>query len=130
MAVSLGLLVVPLAAYRVFRTREWLLSHVTLIVVCLVLVLPDVRRGLRPRRAALADHRLPHWIDLFRHRWPDAEPFISAGGSFLPGLDLDVYTDDPSRLPYHMKTNADGFRNDHEIPLIAKPSELSSSESR
>lgn len=42
MAASLGLLAVPLAAYRAFRTSEWLLSHVTLIVLCLVLVLPDV----------------------------------------------------------------------------------------
>jgi hypothetical protein len=42
LAVSLGLFAVPLAAYRASRTSEWLLSHVTLIVLCLVLVLPDV----------------------------------------------------------------------------------------
>lgn len=123
MAVSLGLLAVPLAAYRAFRTSEWLLSHVTLIVVCLVLVLPDVVGSILEGRV-LADQRLPRWSDQFRHRWPDAAPFISAGGRLQPGLDLEVYTDDPGRPPYHMKTNSEGFRNDHEIPLVAKPGEL------
>ena len=42
LAVNLGLLAIPLAAYRVFQTSEWLLSHIALIVVCLILVLPDV----------------------------------------------------------------------------------------
>ena len=123
MAVSLGILAIPLAAYRVFRTSEWLLSHVALMAVFLVLVLPDVLGSALEGRL-LADHRLPRWTDLFRHRWPDAEPFISAGGRFLPNLDLDVYTEDPRRPPYHMKTNAEGFRNDAEIPVIAKPGEL------
>ena len=123
LAVSLGLFAVPLAAYRASRTSEWLLTHVTLIVLCLVLVLPDVVGSILEGRR-LADPRLPRWTDQFRHRWPDAEPFIAAGGRLQPGLDLDVYTDDPGRPPYHLKTNSEGFRNDHEIPLVAKPGEL------
>ena len=123
LAVSLGFLAVPLAAYRASRTSEWLLSHVTLLVVCLVLVLPDIVGSVLEGRV-LTDHRLPRWSDQFRHRWPDAEPFIAAGGRLQPGLDLEVYTDDPARPPYHMKTNSEGFRNDHEIPLVAKPGEL------
>ena len=123
LAASLGFLAVPLACYRAFRASEWLLSHLALIVVCLALVLPDVVMSVLERQP-LPDHRLPRWSDEFRHRWPDAEPFISAGGRLLPDLDLQVYTDDPGRPPYHMKTNSEGFRNDREIPLIAKPGEL------
>jgi len=123
MAVSLGFLAVPLAGYRAFRTSEWLLSYVALTGVCLVLVLPDVVGSVLEGRR-LADHRLPRWRDQFRHRWPDAEPFISAGGRLQPGLDLEVYTDDPSRRSYHMKTNSEGFRNDREFSLVPKPGEL------
>jgi hypothetical protein len=123
LAVSLGLLAIPLAAYRAFRASEWLLSHVALIVVCLVLVLPDVAGSILEGRR-LADPRLPRWTDLFRHRWPDAEPFIGAGGRLHPDLDLDVYTDDLGRPPYHVQTNSAGFRNGREIPLVKKPGEL------
>ena len=47
------------------RTGEWLLSHVTLIVVCLVLVLPDVGGSILEGRA-LADHRLPRWSEFIQ----------------------------------------------------------------
>jgi hypothetical protein len=122
LAVNLGLLAVPVAAYRAFRTSEWLLSHIALIVVCLILVLPDVVGSVVDAQPLPA--RLPRWRDEFRHRWPDAEPFISPGGNLLPNLDLDVYTEDPGRPSYHMRTNSEGFRNDGEIPLVAKPGEL------
>src|SRR5215831_3577966 len=122
LAVNLGLLAIPLTAYRVFRTSEWLLSHIALIVVCLILVLPDVVGSVVDGQPLPA--RLPRWRDEFRYRWPDAEPFIGPGGNLLSNLDLDVYTEDPGRPPYHMKTNSEGFRNDGEIPLVAKPGEL------
>ena len=112
LAVSLGLFAVPLAAYRASRTSEWLLSHVTLIVLCLVLVLPDVGGSILEGRR-LADPRLPRWTDQFRHRWPDAEPFIAAEGRPSQSRSR-VYTDDLGRPPYHMKTNSE----DSERPRI------------
>ena len=40
---------------------------------------------------------------------------------FQPDLDLDVYTEDPTRPPYHMKTNSQGFRNDREFHSLRNP---------
>ncbi|MBI3784969.1 MAG: hypothetical protein HY270_16370 [Deltaproteobacteria bacterium] len=125
MAAFLGLMAFPLAGYRAFRRDQWLTSYLALILVCLVLFVPEAARLVVAGRAP-GDYGLPRWGDqaTFRHLFPEAEPFISAGGRLQPNLDLEVFTDVPGRLAYHLKTNSDGFRNDHEIPPAKEPGEL------
>lgn len=125
MAVFLSLMTVALAAYRACRRGEWLISYITLAALCLVMFVPDLIYAARAGRMR-GERRLPHWGDeaTFRHLFPDREPFISAGGRMQPNLDLDVATDIPGRPLYRIRTNSDGFRNDHEIAPTKAAGEL------
>ncbi len=125
MAIFLGLMTITLAAYRASRIGEWLISYIALAALCLALFAPDMMYAARAGRMR-GERRAPHWGDeaTFRHLFPDSEPFISAGGRLRPDLDLDVVTDVPGRSSYRIRTNSQGFRNDHEIPLAKAPGEL------
>lgn len=125
MAAFLGLMAFPLAGYRAFQTDHWLTSYVALTLTCLVLFVPEVVGLVRAGRPP-GDYGLPRWGDeaTFRHVFPEAEPFTSAGGRLRPNLDLEVFTDAPGRPTYRLRTNSDGFRNDREIPLAKEAGEL------
>jgi hypothetical protein len=126
MAACLGVMAIPLAGFRASRcSSQWLLSHLALTVVCLAVFVPEVVGFVLEGRPP-GHHRLPRWGDesTFRHLFPAAEPFISAGGRLQPNLDLEVAIDTPGQHPYHLKTDSQGFRDDREIPLRKRPGEL------
>jgi hypothetical protein len=125
LAAFLGLMSFALAGYRVSHADPWLISFISLNLLCLLLFVPETVRLVAGGRAP-GDHRLPIWGDevTFRHLFPEAEPFISAGGRLQPNLDIELLLADPARSTYRLETNSLGFRNDREIPLAKEPGEL------
>lgn len=120
----LGLMALPLAGYRLYGGGQWLISFATVLLFCLVLFVPEAVFLARDGRIP-GDHRLPRWGDpmTFRHLFPEAEPFTSAGGRLQPNLDLQVAAR-PGGPFYWVQTNSQGFRNSEETPRTKEAGEI------